>query len=93
MKKLLAIIATVMLFIGAFAVVLNIHPAEGVTYKSLTIGYSPLSMPVPVTAPVVGTHQYTLNSDINVTAPLMVNDTSVRRFVFVRWDWWKGEQK
>jgi hypothetical protein len=92
MKKLLAIVAIAMLFVGAFAFVLNLNPVEAVTtYKYLTIGYSPGVMPVPSIAPAVGTHQYTLNSKINVTAPTIVNDTSDIRYVFDHWDWWREE--
>ena len=61
-------------------------------YKWLTIKYSPDPMAwngyevVPDILPSPGTYNYTLNSVINVTAPLIVNVTNDVRYVFDHWE-------
>jgi len=79
--------AIILLLIGTFSMVMSFSPVSAVdTYWWLTIGYDPCpGMPEPDTAPTVGVHDYTVDSVINVTAPLIVNDTADTRWSFVNW--------
>lgn len=79
--------AIILLLIGTFSMVMSLNPASAVdTYCSLTIGYDPCpGMPEPDTAPTVGDHDYTIDSVINVTAPLIVDDTTGVQWSFLKW--------
>lgn len=79
--------AIILLLIGTFSMVMSLSPVSAVdTYCCLTIGYDPCpGMPEPDTAPTVGAHDYTVDSVINVTAPLIVNDTTGVQWSFLNW--------
>jgi len=79
--------AIILLLIGTFSMVMSFSPVSAVdTYCCLTIGYDPCpGMPEPDTAPTVGDYDYTVDSVINVTAPLIVNDTTGVRWSFLKW--------
>jgi len=89
MNKPLATIAILMLLIGTFGMAFSFSPAVGADgeYVTLTMDYYPSDMdPVPVLAPTVGEHNVTKGSEINITAPLVVNGTTLGvRYVFVNW--------
>ena len=82
--KLLATIAICMLLLGTLGMIISTTKAVD-TYWYLTIGYGPTAMPEPDTAPTVGEHAYTVDSVINVTAPLIVDDTTGIRWSFLNW--------
>ena len=92
--KLLSNVVILMLLIGSVASIINLTPtvSGNSDYKWLTIKYSPDPMAwngyevVPNILPPPGTHNYTLNSMINVTAPLVVNVTNDVRYVFDHWE-------
>lgn len=79
--------AILLLLIGTFGMVLSFTPVNAIdTYYYLTIGYDPCpDMPEPDTAPTVGVHDYTVDSVINVTAPLIVDDTTGVQWSFLKW--------
>lgn len=86
-NKVMATMAIILLLIGTFSMIISLSPVSAVdTYCCLTIGYDPCpGMPVPDTAPTVGDHDYTIDSVINVTAPLIVDDTADTRWNFLNW--------
>jgi len=79
--------AIILLLIGTFSMVMSLSPVSAVdTYCCLTIGYDPCpGMPEPDTAPTVGDHDYTIDSVINVTAPLIVDDITGVQWSFLKW--------
>ena len=87
MKKLLTTLVVLILLVGAMGTSFNFaSKVKAVdTYYYLTVDYAPSIMPEPETAPTVGVHAYTVGSVINVTAPLIVNDTVGVRWVFLNW--------
>lgn len=93
-NKALATIVIALFFVSILGMSFSLTPiAKGVNdYKWLTIKYSPDPMTwngyevVPDIAPTPGSHNYTLNSMINVTAPLVVNVTDDVRYVFDYWE-------
>ena len=84
--KLVTTLMFLMLLIGTVGVAFNFaSPAKAVdTYVWLTIDYAPAGMPVPDTAPSVGVHNYTIDSVINITAPLEVDDGDTK-YLFDNW--------
>ena len=85
-NKLMATMLITIFVLSAVGIAFNTPNSQAVdTYYYLTVDYAPSIMPEPETAPTVGVHAYTVGSVINVTAPLIVNDTVGVRWVFLNW--------
>lgn len=81
--KLLATIAVMMLLIGAFAVAFNFtHTATADTMYYLEVKTDPEEVPVDIN----GTGWYPDTSTADLEAPIIVNDTDCRRYIFDYWD-------